>query len=116
MQEWTFSMIAKVTCVNTVYIIILTFRQISGLSRPAILKYLFEQPLIFDQLDELYKTETTKKVIFFYQPEDTEEYQKELKALHSCKRTQRSIAPMNFDAKTNEFVNGKKIFYCYFSN
>ena len=26
MQEWTFSMIAKVTCVNTVYIIILTFR------------------------------------------------------------------------------------------
>ena len=50
-QEYTFSLISKIT----------------GLPRPAILNFMFEQPLILDELDLLYKTDTTKRVIFYYQ-------------------------------------------------
>ena len=50
-QEYTFSLISKIT----------------GLPRPAILNFMFEQPLILDELDLLYKTDTKKRVIFYYQ-------------------------------------------------
>ena len=50
-QEYTFALISKIT----------------GLPRPAILNFMFEQPLILDELDLLYKTDTTKRVIFYYQ-------------------------------------------------
>ena len=50
-QEYTFSLISKIT----------------GLPRPAILNFMFEQPLILDELDLLYKTDTTKRLIFYYQ-------------------------------------------------
>ena len=57
-QEYTFALISKIT----------------GLPRPAILNFMFEQPLILDELDLLYKTDTTKRVIFYYQ---VREYVKE---------------------------------------
>ena len=41
--------------------------QITGLARPAILSYMFEQPLILDELDLLYKSDNTKCVVFYYQ-------------------------------------------------
>ena len=55
-QEYTFSLISKIT----------------GLPRPAILSFMFDQPLILDELDLLYKTDTTKRVIFYYQVERLE--------------------------------------------
>ena len=41
--------------------------QITGLPRPAILSFMFEQPLILDELDLLYKGDKTKCIVFYYQ-------------------------------------------------
>lgn len=41
--------------------------QITGLPRPAILNFMFEQPLILDELDLLYKGDKTKSIVFYYQ-------------------------------------------------
>lgn len=46
---------------------LLSIFQITGLPRPSILNFMFEQPLILDELDLLYKGDKTKSIVFYYQ-------------------------------------------------
>ena len=45
--------------------------QFNGLIKLAILEFIFEDPTILDELDHLYKSDTARKLLFYYQP-DTE--------------------------------------------
>ena len=85
---------------------------------------MFQQPLILDELDLLYKGDKTKSIVFYYQvdyyfrsiklfqessslkPPMTEKDREEIYALKTCKRTQKSITPMNYFMKNKDFVPG----------
>ena len=48
--------------------------QFNGLIKLAILEFIFEDPTILDELDHLYKSDTARKLLFYYQPDtDLEE-------------------------------------------
>lgn len=84
---------------------------------------MFEQPLILDELDLLYKGDKTKSIVFYYQvdffnsvkpfqqssqlqPPMTEKDKEEIYNLKTCKRTQKSITPMNYFMKNKDYVPG----------
>ena len=43
--------------------------QFNGLIKLAILEFIFEDPTILDELDHLYKSDTARKLLFYYQPD-----------------------------------------------
>ena len=82
MQEFTFTALSKVfnqvnikrLCYIKIHVNLNQFElssyllfKITGLGRPSILNFMYEKPLILDELDLLYKGENNKLVIFYYQ-------------------------------------------------
>ena len=43
--------------------------QFNGLIKLSILEFIFEDPTILDELDHLYKSDTARKLLFYYQPD-----------------------------------------------
>ena len=46
--------------------------QFTGLTKHNILEYIFEDPTILDELDHLYKSDQSKKLLFYFQPDEPE--------------------------------------------
>lgn len=123
-HEYTFTLISKVISTSDwIHLSLLNIFQITGLPRPSILNFMFEQPLILDELDLLYKGDKTKSIVFYYQvdyfnsikpfqessqlqPPMTEKDKEEIYNLKTCKRTQKSITPMNYFMKNKDYVPG----------
>ena len=56
--------------------------QLSGLLRHEIMDFMFSNPTMLDDLDYLYKSDTARKLMFYYQDDKPKEDPKESKARH----------------------------------
>ena len=55
--------------------------------------YMFNDPAMLDDLDFLYKSDNARKILFYFQPEETKEDDEERNALRT-RKTNRNISVM----------------------
>ena len=84
---------------------------------------MFENPLMFDELEMLYKGDETKRIIFYHQvktrsfhptqnnashvqPQATKEDEEDMNFLRNVKRSQKSITAMNLHIKNKDKILG----------
>ena len=60
--------------------------QIAGIMRQDIIQFVLNDPIILDELDYLYKTDTGRKMLFFYQPKAENEEEEETEKTEKVKR------------------------------
>ena len=82
--------------------------QFSGLLRHEIMDYMFNDPAMLDDLDFLYKSDNARKILFYFQPEETKDEEDD-KLNHRSRRTQRNITVMQ--KKDEEKKPAKKILF-----
>ena len=55
--------------------------------------YMFNDPAMLDDLDFLYKSDNARKILFYFQPEESKDDEAEINALRT-RRTNRNISVM----------------------
>ena len=70
--------------------------------------YMFNDPAMLDDLDFLYKSDNARKILFYFQPEETKDEEDD-KLNHRSRRTQRNITVMQ--KKDEEKKPAKKILF-----
>ena len=68
--------------------------------------YMFNDPAMLDDLDFLYKSDNARKILFYFQPEETKEDEEEKNALKT-RKTNRNISVMQ--KKDEEKKPGMKL-------
>ena len=92
-HEFTFHLIGQVSHNMSCRIILISCMQFSGLLRHEIMDYMFNDPAMLDDLDFLYKSDNARKILFYFQPEETKEDEEEKNALKT-RKTNRNISVM----------------------